>query len=174
MIWVSTIIFIAIGITIITLILSSANPMISRMSDKNTIFRTKDLLSQLDGAVKEVVEEGPGSQRRIDLVSIEKGELYIEKMPLNYSIRWEMETNTELMELGQEITEGNIHMLLNSTKIVGTNKIILWVESNKVTTNLTTDFTDGSGPFKGKYIFTIKHQGFDPAENRDIIGIEVN
>jgi len=153
-IWVSAVLFISLGVIVISVILAAAIPMINRISDKNTIVKTKEVLITIDDAVNTVANEGPGSQRQLDSLVIDKGELDI--INGTYLVSWSLDTSGEIMEKGVEITEGDIHEILNSTFVEEVNKVRLWVTSDKVNISLNSKFTS---PFKGSYSVTIKNTG---------------
>jgi hypothetical protein len=168
-IWISAVLFISLGIVVISLILAAAIPMVNRISDKNTVVRTKEILLKVDDAIKTVVNEGPGSQRQLDPLIIDRGELHITNN--TYKIRWLMETEADLMEPDIEIVEGNIKQRLNTTIVEEVYEINLWVESDRINISLNTPFTS---PFKGEYIITVKHTGdFTATDDNPIIELKV-
>lgn len=93
-IWVSTVLYTAIGIISITLILSAGLPVINKMKERNTILESKILMHAIEESVYTVVNEGLGSKRVLDPVIIKGGKLIIE----DNKIRWEMKTSAMLME----------------------------------------------------------------------------
>ncbi|MBT4576973.1 hypothetical protein HOM13_02385 [Candidatus Woesearchaeota archaeon] len=160
-IWISAVLFISLGVMVISLILAAAIPMVNRISDKNTVIRTKEILLKVDDAIKTVINEGPGSQRQLDPLIIDRGELHITND--TYNIRWLMETKADLMEPEIEIVEGNIKQILNTTIVEEIYEINIWVDSDKFNISLNSPFTS---PFKGEYIVTVKHTGeFTPTDN---------
>lgn len=167
-IWISAVLFISLGIIVISLVLAAAIPMVNRISDKNTVVRTKEILLKIDDAIKTVVNEGPGSQRQLDPLIIDRGELHITND--TYNVRWVMETGADLMEPNLEIVEGNIKQRLNLTIVEEIYEINLWVESTRFNISLVTPFTS---PFKGEYVITIKHTGDFTPEDNPIIELKV-
>lgn len=168
-IWISAVLFISLGVIVISLILAAAIPMVNRISDKNTVVRTKEILLKMDDAIKTVVNEGPGSQRQLDPLIIDRGELHITND--TYNILWRMETESDLMEPNIEIVEGNIKQRLNTTIVEEIYEINLWVESDRINISLVSSFTS---PFKGEYIVTVKHTGdFTATDDNPIIELKV-
>jgi hypothetical protein len=153
-IWVSAILFISLGVIVISLILAATIPLVNRISDKNTMVRTKEILLKIDDTIRTVANEGPGSQRQLDPLVIDKGELEIQNG--TYLIAWTLETGALLMEKDVEITEGNIHQLLNSTFVEEVNKMKLWTTSDRFNITLNSKF---SNPFKGEYLVVVRHTG---------------
>mgnify|MGYP001605691545 CR=1 FL=1 len=166
-IWVSAVLFISLGIVVISLILAATIPMVNRISDKNTIIRTKEIILTLDDTIKKVANEGPGSQRQLDPLIIEKGKLHIENG--TYLLAWTMDTSGEVMEKDIEIIEGNIHQILNSTFVEEVNEARLWVTSDKFNISLNSKFTS---PFNGRYVLTVRHTG-KFLEEKPIIEIKI-
>jgi hypothetical protein len=153
-IWISAVLFISLGVVVISLLLAATIPMVNRITDKNTMIRSKEILLKIDDTIKTVANEGPGSQRQLDPLVIEKGALYFENG--TYFVMWVMETESELMEKDIEIIEGNIHQRLNSTFVEEVNQMQLWVTSDKFNTSLNSKFTS---PYKGQFLITVKHTG---------------
>ena len=76
-IWVSAILYFGLGIVIITIVLAAGLPVINKLRDKNVIIQTKQVMSTLDENIREVIREGPGSQRVVT-VNIKKGILSVD------------------------------------------------------------------------------------------------
>ena len=169
-IWISAILFMSLGIITIALVLTAAIPLVNKIADKNTIIRTKEILLKIDDTIKTVANEGPGSQRQLDPLVIDKGELIITNG--TYKLLWQMDTKADIMEKDIEIIEGNIHQTLNSTFVEEVNNMKVWVSSPNYNTTINSRF---SNPFKGEYIITIKHTGkFDISTDNPIIELRVN
>jgi hypothetical protein len=168
-IWISAILFMSLGIIVISLILAAAIPMIDRISDKNTLVSTKEIMLKIDDTIKTVANEGPGSQRRLDPLVIDKGELTI--LDGTYYFEWMMETESELMTKDIEVVEGSLYQKLNSTFVEEINRMRVWVTSNKINTTLISKFTS---PFKGEYSVSIRHTGtYDPDTDNPVIEVTV-
>ncbi len=166
-IWISAVLFISLGIMVISLILAAAVPMVNRISDKNTVVRTKGILLNIDDAIKTVINEGPGSQRQLAPLIIDRGELHISNE--TYEIRWMMETESELMEPNIQITEGHLNQILNSTIVEEIYEMNLWIGSDNINVTLDSLFTS---PFTGEYVLTVKHTG-EFTNNQPIVELKV-
>ena len=57
-IWVSTVIYIAISIIVIAIVLLAALPLIQKLKDRNVTTQTKNILTQIDKNIKEVISSG--------------------------------------------------------------------------------------------------------------------
>src|SRR3989344_2132365 len=102
-IWVSAVLYVAIGTVVLTIILAAGLPVINKLRDKNTIVQTKNAMHELDDTIRTVVNEGPGSQR-LRTLDFRSGELAIDQ---NIDkISWKMETRFLESEPGISIKEG--------------------------------------------------------------------
>ena len=95
-IWISTVLYIALGIVAITLILGAGLPMINKMRERNAVIEAKVVMHAVSDAITTVVTEGPGSKRVLDPVIIKGGRLLFDVD--NEKVRWEMKTSAFMME----------------------------------------------------------------------------
>lgn len=105
-VWIATVIYIAIGVIILTLIVASGVPLINDMRDRNTFVQTKEVMRSIDDAINQVVSEGPGSRRALNPVIIKKGELSIITSENNI-IYWQMQTKAKIQEISNTTTGDN-------------------------------------------------------------------
>lgn len=82
-VWISAILYFGIGIVVLTILLTAGLPVINKLRDKNVIIQSKELMHALDENIREVMKEGPGSQR-IVTVNLKKGSLEIN----NNKVKW--------------------------------------------------------------------------------------
>jgi len=164
-IWISAVLYIAIGVVAISLILSAGLPLINKMRDRNTVMQTKELLHTFDEAIRQVASEGIGSQRVLDPVIIRGGKLSIE----NDKIKWQMDTETQMMEpcdvSGESCSdkkliqnEGNIEMFLEITPVEGeyiSHLNLNYGSSIKLGLSLDSKIT---GSLTGKYVILVKYE----------------
>lgn len=95
-IWVSTVLYVALGIVAITLILGAGLPMINKMKERNAVIEAKSVMHAISQSVTTVVTEGPGSRRILDPVIIKGGKLLFD---VNGDfVRWDMKTSAKMME----------------------------------------------------------------------------
>ena len=71
-IWVSAALYIALGIIVISVVLSAGLPLINKIQAKNTLLQSKNVMFELDSTIRDVMLEGAGSKRPI-YIEIEKG-----------------------------------------------------------------------------------------------------
>ncbi|MFH1592995.1 MAG: hypothetical protein ABIB47_06545 [Candidatus Woesearchaeota archaeon] len=125
-VWISAVIYIALGIIAITILISAGIPLVGKVRDRNTFQQTKELMHEIDGAIQEVLSEGPGSRRYLSPVIINQGELYIRGEPSggDNAIIWLMETKAMLLEPNVVIHEGNLKLGLTEDPILVDNYIV--------------------------------------------------
>ena len=95
-VWISVVLYTAIGVVALTLILSAGLPLIQKMRDKNTVAQTKNLMTIVDENVRAVVGEGPGSRRYLSPFEIKAGDLYIDQD--SDRIYWSLKTTAKMVE----------------------------------------------------------------------------
>jgi hypothetical protein len=105
-VWVETVIYTLIGLTIMGTLLFAANPQIEKIKDKGTIQQTIAALDEIDNKISETEQMGPGNIRIVDL-KINKGRLEINSE--NNSIEYILEnTRLKLSEPGMDINDSNL------------------------------------------------------------------
>jgi len=156
-VWVSAVIYIGLAITILTIVLAAGMPVINKLRDKNTEIQTKDVIHELDGTIREVVREGPGS-RRTPTIKISKGEFDIQEPDADGKSRiiWIL-PNSKFMfsEPGSNIREGNLNITTYNTPIKDEYKVQIQVEYDTIAleTNIQT--------LSGQYNLIITNEGVD-------------
>ncbi len=153
-VWISAVLYLALGMIVISLILTAAIPLINRMKDRNTVIQTKKVMYTLDDAIRTVVNEGPGSQRELSPFIINSGKLFIRDD--KESVNWSLETNAVIIEPGSAIREGTLDISLDKTPV--SEKFIARLGLLYTNINLTLNSTY-SNPFSGSYTAIIKHTG---------------
>lgn len=154
-IWVSAVLYIALGMVIITVVLAAGIPLMTSMKDKNTVSQTKRVLLSIDDNLKEVATEGPGSRRVISPLEIGSGELKVDTT--EEYIMWKMTTKTKMMEPNIEFQEGALNLRMNETIIEDQYEMIITMKY-KGFADLIIEGSN-AGPFKGKYSMIITHKG---------------
>tara|TARA_Y100000310_G_scaffold340397_1_gene436031 strand:- start:1779 stop:2321 length:543 start_codon:yes stop_codon:yes gene_type:complete len=111
-VWVETVVYTLIGLTIIAILLTMAVPQIDKIKDKAIIEQTIAALNSLDNKIS-YVQQAPGNSRAVDL-KISKGKLEIDSQTdlIRYTLD---DTKLELSEPGKEIRQGNVILLTNKT-----------------------------------------------------------
>lgn len=110
-VWVETVIYTLIGLSIIGIVLSAALPKINERQDAITIEQSIDALRAIDEKVSEV-KVAVGNRRIVDL-DIKAGKLVIDSG--NDEISWVLDSSFEYSELGADVSLG----ALNVTTVSG-------------------------------------------------------
>lgn len=105
-VWIETVTYTLIGLTIIGAIMAVMLPRINQANDRIVIAQTIDSLNSINNQMSEVTLSS-GSQREISLV-VKKGEYIIDS--LNNSIYYVLDgTNLLYSEPGEEIKNGDVY-----------------------------------------------------------------
>lgn len=154
-IWISAVLYLALGVIVISLILAASIPVIDKLKDRNNVAETKELLLTLDDTIRIVGREGPGSRRELTPLTLTKGKLFIEDD--QDVIRWELRTSAVILELGVNIREGPLSLLLAPTPVKEEYLMTVVVNYTDVF-DLQLDSAYQS-PFSGHYSAMISHSG---------------
>ena len=168
-VWISVVMYMALGVIALTLILSAGVPLIQKLRDKNTVTHTKNLFLTIDDNIRAVANEGPGAKRFLSPFEIKAGEFYIDAPSAR--LLWNMTTNAKMLEPNVLLNEGGVQLELFETNIVGEYIMTMQLNyANMVSLSLQSDF---SNPFKGTYSFSIRHSGSYDAGNKPIVILEI-
>lgn len=121
-IWISAVLYMALGIIVLTIVLAAGLPVVNKMKDRQTLVQTKNLMSELDKNIRTVYNEGPSSKRTLD-IKIGRGEFEI--FEDEDQINWTLKTSVLLSEPGIPITEGNLIILTKEEAISGDYKVTI-------------------------------------------------
>lgn len=177
-IWVSTVIYIAISIIVIAIVLLAALPLIQKLKDRNVTIQTKNILTQIDKNIKEVISSGPGAKRVISPIIIDSGLLEIDA--LNSDINWTMKTKDASAEPGILRQEGSVFIIVNERKaggsvVEGEFEIMQYL-SYKENPRLEISLKDNSlkPPYTGRFTMSIRYLGTTPINGEQVPKIEIN
>ena len=107
-VWVETVVYTLIGLTIMGIVLGIATPAISRYKDEIIIEQTINVLNELNNKILEV--RGTVGNLRIVEFRIKKGSLVIDSLEDKISYILD-ESKLEYSEPGQEIKQGDIKII---------------------------------------------------------------
>ncbi|MEM2707883.1 MAG: hypothetical protein QXQ30_02320 [Candidatus Pacearchaeota archaeon] len=130
-VWVSTIIYILIGLTIISTLIIAAKPKIDEARDRFVINYMINVMNSLDSTIYEV-NDVIGTKRSFE-IKINKGELKI--IPERNQIIYTITTNFEFSQPGTLINIGKINLITNKTR--GKIETMLWITYSEPI-NITT------------------------------------
>jgi len=162
-VWVSTVIYIAISITVLTIILLAALPLIDKLKDRNITVQTKNILMQIDKNVREVVSSGPGAKRVLSPVVIDAGILDFDRQ--NSVINWTLNTKDMFAEPGILKQEGSIFTIVYQRTVGGAKVEGEYIVSHyldyRENPTIQIEFAQNSlrPPFTGRFTMTIKNIG---------------
>lgn len=110
-VWISAVLYFGLGIVVISILLAAGMPVINKLRDKNVVIQSKEVMHTLDQNIREVIREGPGSQR-IVTVNIKKGAFIIDESPDRERIVWVYNNSKILIsDLDTEVFEGKLTIL---------------------------------------------------------------
>ncbi len=107
-VWVETVIYTLIGLTIIGLVLAAALPKINERKDEIIIEQSIEALGNIDNKIYEVINGGVANRRSIDL-EVKKGAMIID-MERN-TISWEIDSSFEYSEVGVPVPLGKLNVM---------------------------------------------------------------
>jgi|SRR3989338_1030545 len=154
-IWISAVLYIALGIIIITIILSAVVPLIEKLRDRNTFIQTKELLYAIDDNIKTVSTEGTGSKRFLSPLNIDKGELIIDEN--TNEIIWQLKTKYKAMESNIDFNEGSLILASKETNVKDEYLLSIKLKyENIAILNLESEYDNS---LTGTYTMLIEHTG---------------
>lgn len=164
-IWVSAILYLGLGVILLSIILAVGLPAVNKLKDKNIAIETENLMSDFDTNIRAVYSEGTGSRRPFKF-EITKGTLTISNV--DDTIIWEFETSTLLSEPGVTVQKGN---LLLYTKQGTANGVYVsdFILNYSGTLNLMLD--NGNGQLTGANNLLITNIGANGTSTLPVIRI---
>jgi hypothetical protein len=154
-VWVETVIYTLVALTIIGLFLSFAKPKIEEIQDKASVEQSIQMLEDINSIILSIVEGGAGNQRVIDL-GIKKGSLIINGN--EDKIIFEMDGKYTYTEPGANGTQGkyiNVGNILATTKKTGKVSTVTLISNYSNIYNITYQGEDkikvvsrSSAPYK--------------------------
>ena len=102
-IWVSAVIYVLVGIIVLTVVIEAGIPFIKSLQERSNVNRARNTFSSLDQQIQDVAKEGQGSQRIIPL-EVSEGSVKVE----DGKLRWKIETDSKVLEPRTRIELGNL------------------------------------------------------------------
>ena len=170
-VWISGVMYFALGVIVLTIVLTASMPVINKLRDKNTALQTKELMFKLDDNIRTVLAEGPGSKRNVR-IQIGRGDFTINDG--EDTIRWEMKSSVLLSQEDKTVTEGSVDILSSKTsnpKEWMTTLTLSYGNSKKIA---DIEFPPGKklSKLSGTYNLVIQNIG-DPNEDQ-IINVQIS
>jgi len=119
-VWIETVIYTLIALTLIGAVLAFAAPKISEVQDRAIIEQTIIMMQNIDTKISSVVEGGIGNKRVVE-IGIKKGLLKIDAN--NDLIIFEIESESQYSQLGEKFNTGNIAVI--TEELGSTNRVTL-------------------------------------------------
>ena len=155
-IWVETVIYSLIALTMMGAVLAFAIPRIEEIQDKSVIDQSINAVKDINNVILSVVQGGAGNKRIIE-TNIKKGSLIIDG---KYNkIIFEMETNYVYSEPGQTVNIGNIEAM---TEDIGATNMVLLI--SKYNYNITNNRKEENRTIEDSttpYTVSIENKGED-------------
>lgn len=156
-IWVETVIYTLIGLSLIGLVLAIITPKINEYKDRAVIEQTIDSLNAFDSKINEVLS-APGNKRKIEF-QMKRGELYFNTRDNN--IVFVMEDSRSLFsEPGISIPIGRINVTTTEGEKRHTVSLLMIYNHNLTFNNAESTegvkFSATSIPYQ----FTVENKGF--------------
>lgn len=130
-VWVSAILYFGLGIVVITILLVAGLPVINKLRDKNIVIQTKEVMHTIDQNVREVIKEGPGSQRVVSL-NIKKGKIDVESNKIVWTYEGSKipisEPNENCENPAIEVAEGKLNIVTCNAAVAKTYNIKIYSE----------------------------------------------
>lgn len=167
-IWVETVIYTLIALTMMGAVLAFAIPRIEEIQDKSVIDQSINAVKDINNVILSVVQGGAGNKRIIE-TNIKKGTLTIDGK--GDKIIFEMETDYVYSEQGQTVNIGNIEAITED--IGGTNIILL---SSNYNYNITNNGKEENRTIEDSttpYTVSIENKGED-GEGKIIVDFVVS
>ena len=155
-IWVSAVLYFAMGVVLLTIVLAAGLPAITKMKDSYTVRQTKDLMITLDSNIRTIYHEGPGSQRTVS-INVGRGDFYIDED--DESIKWDIQSSAIISEIDQAIQEGSLQILTSSTGIKDKYSVSLILNYTDLGLNLSYG---GPNKLGGNTKLSLLNAGEDP------------
>ena len=154
-IWVETVVYTLIGISIIGILLAIATPRINEMRDRLIIDQTIDSFNEIHGRIVEI-QGAPGNQRTLGL-KLSRGNLIIDAE--ENEIRWQMTSNYLYSQPGTPVSVGRIAVLTEES-----NPYTIYLTLSYPNLNLTVSDQEtirelGESPTQYNLIFQNKGSG---------------
>ena len=111
-VWIETVIYTLIALVLIGTVLVFAKPKIEQMQDKSLLEQSLQMMTEIDGIIRETAGSATGNQRKIE-IGIKKGELTFDG--INDKIVFQMQSDYEFSELGEKTFYGDFEIITEET-----------------------------------------------------------
>ena len=151
--WISAVIYIALGMVVLSIVLAAGMPVVNKLKDKTTVAQTKNIMHAIDKTIREIYNEGPGAQRT-RTIEVGKGDFKIDEN--SEFISWVLDSKYVESSPGLTIKEGNLNINTEEPIVVGDYVLTLTLNYGDF---LDLSLTDVSGIFRGRTTLTFRNAG---------------
>jgi len=109
-VWVETVVYTLVGISIIGILLAVAKPRIDEIRDRLIIEQTIESFNQIHSRILEI-QDAPGNQRTLGL-KLSRGKIIVNSS--SDKIYWEIESQYKYSEIGSDVEFGKIKVRTES------------------------------------------------------------
>lgn len=155
-IWISAVIYIGLGVVILSLILAVGIPVVYKVRDKNIAIDTENLMLTLDTNIRAVYSEGPGSRRPFKF-EIRRGSFLVNDQ--EDTITWNFETTALLSQPGEKVEKGNILLITIESNAKNTYVSSFQINYSGI---LDLKLQGSNGEFNGANSLLISNTGSSP------------
>lgn len=157
-VWIETVIYTLIGLTIIGILLAVSKPKIDEKKDELIIEQTIDSLNKIDSVIYNVAYKGAGNKRNPDL-KVSKGKFIIDSE--QDSVSWEIDSKFKYSEPELIVPLGRLKVLTTKSNPW---KVNLWI-------NYTFDLVSDTGNKKEFSVASTPYQLY--IENQGVVDNKV-
>ncbi|NIM47260.1 MAG: hypothetical protein GTN40_03835 [Candidatus Aenigmarchaeota archaeon] len=155
---IAAVFIILISIVGIIIVLETSQSSIGRLEEISLMEEGRDILTQIDNAVRDVAQQGEGSSRVLT-ISVSGGNYFIDTE--NEAVVFSMSSHSQILGVGISKTEGNINMFGEI------NRVFLNISHSNV------NITEGGRFGRGYHNLFIRNNGYDFANQKQIISISL-
>ncbi|MEM3405762.1 MAG: hypothetical protein QW117_02175 [Candidatus Pacearchaeota archaeon] len=159
-VWIETVIYTVIMLSIIGIVLAVVKPTIQERQDKFIIENSIESLNIIESKIQELLVYGPGNTREISEIMIKKGKMRINSE--NDTIEFEIDSKYSYSQPGKEVKRGSINILTEQK--ANDYKIKLYLKYKEKNVNITyngkeenKELTQTPIPYK-IYIRNVKYE----------------
>lgn len=167
-VWVETVIYTLIALTMIGAVLAFILPKIEEIRDKSVIDQSINSIKNIDSVIDSVVGGGPGNKRLVE-TNIKSGKMKIEG--IDDKIIFEIETTYVYSEPGKTLNLGNVEAITED--IGGLNRVTITADYNYNIKYNEVDEEKILEQSSTPYTITIENKGEDGSGNT-IINFNIN
>ena len=151
-IWISAVLYMALGILVISMILAVGLPAVQKMKDRFTMTQTQDLMLILDENIRSVYQD-VGAQRTMD-IKVNRGAFEINSN--EDKIIWSLTTSVARSEPDIEIEEGSLTILTESSNVKDVYEIIFTLDYSGL---FDLSYSDSQSILSGSSRISILNKG---------------